>query len=190
MSIKKWVVEVMKHLSVMPVLREMVPHGVMVIVHGATISVWHQEQVINLLIFTLTEAGLTTLNMLQHQEVWPIYFTCCRIQILLFWRSLAENFLIFYTFSSLEKCSADNTDMDCCSSSNKCDEYQGDCDNDGDCKSGLKCGNDNCPAAFVSSYDCCYNPKSTSKYCKSFRMKSNIILRFLCEIIVDTFRSI
>ena len=51
----------------MPVLREMVPHGVMVIVHGATISVWHQEQVINLLIFTLTEAGLTTLNM-QHQK--------------------------------------------------------------------------------------------------------------------------
>ena len=68
--------------------------------------------------------------------------------------------------------------MDCCSSSNKCDEYQGDCDNDNDCKSGLKCGSDNCPAAFVSSYDCCYKPKSTSKYCKSFRMKTNIILRF------------
>ena len=50
-------------------LEKLKNHGVMVIVHGATISVWHQEQVINLLIFTLTEAGLTTLNMLQHQEV-------------------------------------------------------------------------------------------------------------------------
>ena len=62
----------MEHLSVTAVLREMVHNGVTVIVHGATISVWHQEQVINLLIFTLTEAGpagLTTLNMLQHQEV-------------------------------------------------------------------------------------------------------------------------
>ena len=89
------------------------------------------------------------------------------MQILLFWRSLAENFLIFYTFSFLEKCSADNTDMDCCSSSNKCDEYQGDCDNDGDCKSVLKCGTDNCPGFPDNSYDCCYNPNpSTSKYCK------------------------
>ena len=39
-----WVVEVMKHLSVMPVLREMVHHGVMEIVNGATTSVWQQEK--------------------------------------------------------------------------------------------------------------------------------------------------
>ena len=63
-------------------------------------------------------------------------------------------------FSFLEKCSAGDTNKNCCSSSNKCDENQGDCDNDSDCKSGLKCGTDNCPAGFPDkSYDCCYKPK-------------------------------
>ena len=51
--------------------------------------------------------------------------------------------------------------MSCCSSSHKCDENQGDCDVDSDCKSGLKCGLDNCHQGFPSSgYDCCYKPVS------------------------------
>ena len=69
-----------------------------------------------------------------------------------------ENHLIVI-FSFLEKCSAGDTNKNCCSSSNKCDENQGDCDKDSDCKSGLKCGTDNCPTGFPDkSYDCCYNP--------------------------------
>ena len=67
-------------------------------------------------------------------------------------------------FSYLEKCSAGNTDKNCCSASHKCGENQGDCDNDSHCKSGLKCGKDNCPAGFPSAfYDCCYNPKEPGK---------------------------
>ena len=57
----------------------MVQYGVMEIVYGAIISVWHEEQVINLtylLICTLTKAELATLNI----KIWPIHFTCCRIQ--------------------------------------------------------------------------------------------------------------
>ena len=40
----------------------------------------------------------------------------------------------------------------------KCGENEGDCDKDSHCKSGLKCGNNNCPSGFPSSFDCCYNP--------------------------------
>ena len=58
------------------------------------------------------------------------------------------------------KCSAENTNWSCCSTSHKCDENQGDCDNDSHCKSGLKCGTDNCPLGFPNkAYDCCYKPK-------------------------------
>ena len=35
---------------------------------------------------------------------------------------------------------------DCCTSSNPCGVGEGDCDNDNECQSGLKCGTDNCPA--------------------------------------------
>ena len=45
---KKFGVEIMKHYPVKNVLREMVQYGVMEIVYGAIISVWHEEQVINL----------------------------------------------------------------------------------------------------------------------------------------------
>jgi len=57
--------------------------------------------------------------------------------------------------SSRERCSAGNTDVSCCSASHKCDENQGDCDNDSHCKRGLKCGHDNCPLEFPIEYDCC-----------------------------------
>ena len=82
-------------------------------------------------------------------------------------------------FSYLEKCSAGNTDKNCCSASHKCGENQGDCDNDSDCKHGLKCGTDNCPSGFPNkSFDCCYNPKPTSKYknIKEGSKKSNYII--------------
>ena len=56
----------MEHYPVKNVLREMVQYGVMEIVYGAIISVWHEEQVINLtylLICTLTKAEFATLNI-------------------------------------------------------------------------------------------------------------------------------
>ena len=50
----------------------------------------------------------------------------------------------------------------CCTSGNRCDVDQGDCDSDDDCKIGLKCGRDNCPTKsghqWDSTDDCCYKP--------------------------------
>ena len=50
----------------------------------------------------------------------------------------------------------------CCTSQNRCDIDQGDCDSDSDCKLGLKCGKDNCPTKsghqWESTDDCCYKP--------------------------------
>ena len=52
-----------------------------------------------------------------------------------------------------------------CTSSNQCDEGDGDCDSDADCKGSLKCGegngrDDNCDntLGFPKVYDCCYDP--------------------------------
>ena len=46
-----------------------------------------------------------------------------------------------------------------CTSFNLCGEDEGDCDNDGECMEGHKCGTDNCRSylGFESSYDCCYS---------------------------------
>merc|ERR1719433_1837532 len=59
-----------------------------------------------------------------------------------------------------EECTASAPkDKSCCNKkAEKCGENEGDCDKDSHCKSGLKCGNDNCPSGFPSNYDCCYNP--------------------------------
>merc|ERR1712223_1102496 len=52
----------------------------------------------------------------------------------------------------------------CCSTENKCGEFEGDCDNDDHCKAGLKCGDNNCPRAFEDrSFDCCYDPDVYSR---------------------------
>ena len=49
----------------------------------------------------------------------------------------------------------------------KDDIFTGDCDSDGDCLSGFKCGDNNCPDEITSSFDatddCCYDPKLLSK---------------------------
>ena len=67
-------------------------------------------------------------------------------------------FLSSYSIDS-DCCSARKTNWDCCTSSQKCGVNRGDCDSDNDCKRGLKCGKDNCPAGFpTKSYDCCYKP--------------------------------
>ena len=48
----------------------------------------------------------------------------------------------------------------CCTSSQKCGEGEGDCDSDVDCAGNLKCGDDNCDTSlgFGSQFDCCYVP--------------------------------
>ena len=58
---------------------------------------------------------------------------------------------------------------DCCSIENPCDEKEGDCDNNSECKGKLECGLDNCNdmhnATRFSNYaDCCFDPKSKKWY--------------------------
>ena len=64
-----------------------------------------------------------------------------------------------------------NGDDNCCTSSIPCNEGEGDCDSDADCKSGLVCGHNNCsPKDSRESWnpiadelglvnDCCVIPK-------------------------------
>ena len=54
----------------------------------------------------------------------------------------------------------------CCSESNKCSEFQGDCDKDSECEDGLVCGNMNCPTGtgWHIEYDCCWKSKRVFKY--------------------------
>ena len=51
----------------------------------------------------------------------------------------------------------------CCSKQHLCGEGEGDCDSDSDCKSGLKCGKQNCAKKsggfWDANDDCCFKPK-------------------------------
>ena len=60
-------------------------------------------------------------------------------------------------------------DPDFCGSNGiLCQNGEGDCDADSDCEGSLKCGNDNCPAQYVTLYnwstevDCCYLPPTST----------------------------
>jgi len=59
-----------------------------------------------------------------------------------------------------------SNDWTYCSSTNKCDEGQGDCDADSHCAAGLKCGQNNCkefhPNA-LGDTDCCFKPANGGK---------------------------
>ena len=46
----------------------------------------------------------------------------------------------------------------CCSSSNPCWIFEGDCDGDDDCFGYFLCGSNNCFDSFSSTADCCYDP--------------------------------
>ena len=56
-----------------------------------------------------------------------------------------------------------------CSSSNRCIEDKGDCDHDSECKEGLKCGTDTCPAELNLEpfFDCCYKPCEGNDCCST-----------------------
>lgn len=53
--------------------------------------------------------------------------------------------------------------LDFCTIEKPCAENEGDCDNNNECQSGLKCGQDNCPVSlgYDWSIDCCYKPIRT-----------------------------
>ena len=54
------------------------------------------------------------------------------------------------------KCTAKNTEWNCCNKDHKCNEYEGDCQLDSDCVGDLVCGSNNCPSDFPDlAYDCC-----------------------------------
>ena len=46
----------------------------------------------------------------------------------------------------------------CCSSSQPCGMFEGDCDGDEECTDNLVCGLDNCFSSFPSLADCCIEP--------------------------------
>ena len=54
----------------------------------------------------------------------------------------------------------DSNVLEFCTTEKPCAENEGDCDNNIECQSGLKCGQDNCPASlgYDWSIDCCYQP--------------------------------
>ena len=49
----------------------------------------------------------------------------------------------------------------CCKSTNECDQFESDCDDDGDCKHGLICKQNACATGFGNDidYDCCWKRK-------------------------------
>jgi len=58
---------------------------------------------------------------------------------------------------------ADSKTWACCTSSEPCGLFEGDCDNDDECKGNFKCGEYNCldmnpDSSFSTGADCCYDP--------------------------------
>ena len=51
---------------------------------------------------------------------------------------------------------------ECCSTSEPCALFEGDCELDDECIGHLLCGSNNCLGFFPSTADCCYDP-ATSK---------------------------
>ena len=75
---------------------------------------------------------------------------------------------------------------DCCNESNKCEEDEGDCDSDQDCKDGLICGSKNCnyDSGFEwdSSDDCCTKLKGKKYFIiSSMKVIKTILISYLFE---------
>ena len=61
----------------------------------------------------------------------------------------------------------------CCSRDSPCGPGEGDCDVDGDCRGGLRCGTSNCARFRPDNYhraDCCYDPFTRGNYGKGERL--------------------
>ena len=78
------------------------------------------------------------------------YFIECK---LMEWESIPSFFPDSFT-----GCDGTGYVYDCCSSSNPCGVFEGDCDGDEDCFGHLLCGKDKCHNSFPSDVNCCYNP--------------------------------
>ena len=64
----------------------------------------------------------------------------------------------------------------CCSIENPCDEKEGDCDSDSECKDNFQCGIDNCndmndATNFDFSADCCFDPTGKKIYISCLVLK-------------------
>ena len=113
-----------------------------------------------------TEVEVNSIIMLKTREIDVLALTKKQdhvmkenVQVYIFGSKFLTLWLKIYRYIFIsEICTAENTNWSCCSVSQKCDEFQGDCDKDSECKSGLKCGTNNCPTGFPSSYDCCFKP--------------------------------
>ena len=55
----------------------------------------------------------------------------------------------------LISCDGEGSYWSCCTSSNPCGPFEGDCDSDDECGGDLKCGSNNCLSPFESHADCC-----------------------------------
>ena len=80
--------------------------------------------------------------------------------------------LIFITAEVCNSIGFSGDDYKCCTSSNKCDLNQGDCDDDEECGDGLVCGTDNCQLPFPIDADCC--EKQGTLICMQVKQDTNI----------------
>ena len=61
-------------------------------------------------------------------------------------------------------CNGSPYDSDCCSYTNQCGKYEGDCSSDNDCIGDLFCADYACPPNFPTSADCCTDTKPGKKF--------------------------
>ena len=95
---------------------------------------------------------------------FPKYFDCCG------YGKYSTNFVYTFSYNLLHffekatsgtSCKNNVDDWSCCRSWNPCDEGEGDCDSDVECKEGLVCGYNNyCGPGFPSGFDCCVRPET------------------------------
>ena len=84
---------------------------------------------------------------------------------------------------SSTRCEGSNTDWNCCSSM-LCEEDEGDCDTDSECKGNLVCGTNNCPSDFPDDrYDCCTYDKGLLINCVAY-VYAAVVLGWKLEYVV------
>ena len=60
----------------------------------------------------------------------------------MFYSSKKDKSMIMSSFPATLRCNGENNN--CCTPNTPCDDGDGDCDTDADCKDGLMCGTNNC----------------------------------------------
>ena len=84
------------------------------------------------------------------------------------------------TASCPRNCSPYSNNWSCCSSYNRCNEGEGDCDSDSDCSGNLVCGSNNCRGG-SSGLDCCEQPQRSKYYNYKYNLLWHI-LYFHCRL--------